>query len=156
MPPSFSHFTYTSFPRYHHLQCPDQPPKILTPPHTTANIISLVQISLSVYVYFRSRSSRCLRAIQQVEDVLFRVHRYFFGRDSSYFRLKLPQPSSPGDSSLKGSSDNNPLVLDDVLKVDFERFLWVFYNPYACHSHTPSRYLINLPLQKVLPVRCKC
>jgi hypothetical protein len=66
---------------------------------------------------------------QQVEDTLFRIHRYFLTRDSAYFRRQLPHPS-PGDS-LKGSSDNNPLVLENTLKVDFERFLWVFYNPYV-------------------------
>ena len=65
---------------------------------------------------------------QQVEDKLFRIHRYFLTRESAYFRAKLPHPPSPGDSS-KGSSDDNPLVLEDTLKVDFERFLWVFYNP---------------------------
>lgn len=66
--------------------------------------------------------------ILRVEDTLFRIHRYFLTRESAYFRSKLPHPPSPGDSS-KGSSDNNPLVLEDVLQVDFERFLWVFYNP---------------------------
>ncbi|KAN0125776.1 hypothetical protein V8E52_000983 [Russula decolorans] len=66
--------------------------------------------------------------IVRVEDALFRIHRYFLTRDSAHFRNKLPHPPSPGDSS-KGSSDNNPLVLEDALKVDFERFLWVFYNP---------------------------
>ena len=49
-------------------------------------------------------------------------------RESALFRSKLPQPPSPGDS-LREPSDNNPLVLDDALQVDFERFLWVFYNP---------------------------
>jgi hypothetical protein len=67
--------------------------------------------------------------IIRVEDILFRVHRYFFIRDSEFFRKKLPHPQSPGDSAKEGSSDSNPLVLDDALKVDFERFLWVFYNP---------------------------
>jgi hypothetical protein len=65
---------------------------------------------------------------RQVQDTLFRIHRYFFLRESAHFRSKLPHAPSPGDSH-KGSSDNNPLVLDDALKVDFERFLWVFYNP---------------------------
>lgn len=65
---------------------------------------------------------------QQVEDTLFRIHRYFLTRDSAHFRNELPSPPSPGDLS-KGSSDNSPLVLNDVLKVDFERLLWVFYNP---------------------------
>ncbi len=63
-----------------------------------------------------------------MEDTLFRIHRYFLRRDSAHFRAKLPHPPSPGDS-LKGSSDSDPLILEDVLKVDFERFLWVFYNP---------------------------
>lgn len=66
--------------------------------------------------------------IFRVDNNLFRVHRYFFTRDSAFFRDKLPHPPPPGEFT-KGSSDNNPLVLEDVLIVDFERFLWVFYNP---------------------------
>jgi len=61
-----------------------------------------------------------------VEKTLFRVHRFFLTRDSSYFRdnLKLGKfIQGPG------SSDNDPLILDDILEVDFERLLWVFYNP---------------------------
>jgi hypothetical protein len=65
---------------------------------------------------------------QQVESYLFRVHRFFFTRDSAYFRDKLPHPPPPGEFT-KGSSDNNPFILEDTLRVDFERFLWVFYNP---------------------------
>lgn len=64
----------------------------------------------------------------RVEHNLFRVHRYFFTRDSAYFREKLPHPPPPGEFT-KGSSDNNPFVLEDALIVDFERLLWVFYNP---------------------------
>lgn len=63
----------------------------------------------------------------RVENTLFRVHRYFFTRDSSVFLDKLPHPPPPGEFS-KGSSDNNPLFLEDTLKVDFENLLWVFYN----------------------------
>jgi hypothetical protein len=63
-----------------------------------------------------------------VENTLFRVHRYFFTRDSAFFRTKLPHPPAPGEVT-KGTADNNPLVLEDALQVDFERFLWVFYNP---------------------------
>ena len=137
LPLSFSHFTCISFlepPHYHHPQCLELTPKRIrapTTPHTMVNIISPEQISLSVYVYLRSNimsfalsDAEC----QQVEDTLFRIHRYFLTRDSAYFRTQLPHPPSPGDS-FKGSSDNNPLVLEGALKVDFERFLWVFYNP---------------------------
>ncbi|KAH9067768.1 hypothetical protein EDB87DRAFT_38384 [Lactarius vividus] len=66
--------------------------------------------------------------IFRVDNNLFRVHRYFFTRDSAFFRDKLPHPPPPGEFT-KGSSDNNPLILEDVTIIDFERFLWVFYNP---------------------------
>lgn len=77
-------------------------------------------------------------ARQQVDNNLFRVHRYFFTRDSAFFRNELPHPPPPGEYT-KGSSDNNPLVLEGITIVDFERFLWVFYNPYVS-------YLYNLVL----------
>lgn len=37
-------------------------------------------------------------------------------------------PMSPG-STRQGASDADPLVLEDIRPEDFERFLWVFYNP---------------------------
>ncbi|KAF6741282.1 hypothetical protein DFP72DRAFT_292661 [Ephemerocybe angulata] len=60
--------------------------------------------------------------------VQFRVHRYFFERESAFFRGKLTMPMSPG-STRQGASDADPLVLEDIRPEDFERFLWVFYNP---------------------------
>lgn len=67
-------------------------------------------------------------AVFSVENTLFRVHRFFFTRDSSWFRDRLPYPAPPGETT-KGSTDNLPLVLEDITKSEFERFLWVFYNP---------------------------
>jgi hypothetical protein len=66
--------------------------------------------------------------ILRVEGYLFRVHRFFLTRDSAFFRDKLPHPPPPGDFT-KGSSDSNPIILEDASRVDFERLLWVFYNP---------------------------
>ncbi|KAJ8495035.1 hypothetical protein ONZ45_g13034 [Pleurotus djamor] len=63
-----------------------------------------------------------------VEHVLFRVHRYFFDRESLYFRNKLATPASPG-ATRSGTSDSTAIVLEDVRPSDFARFLWVFYNP---------------------------
>ncbi|KAI0292798.1 hypothetical protein BC826DRAFT_911330 [Russula brevipes] len=78
--------------------------------------------------------------IFRVEDTLFRVHRYFFTRESAFFRSKLPHPPPPGDFS-KGYSDAHPLVLEDALEVDFERFLWVFYNPkYSLYDATAEQW----------------
>ncbi|ETW76132.1 hypothetical protein HETIRDRAFT_329914 [Heterobasidion irregulare TC 32-1] len=64
----------------------------------------------------------------RVENFLFRIHSYFFVRESPYFREKLPHPSPPGSISYL-TSDDNPFVLDGVSSTDFQRFLWVFYNP---------------------------
>jgi len=76
----------------------------------------------------------------RVENHLFRVHRYFFTRDSSFFRDKLPHPPPPGEFT-KGSSDNNPFVLEETLIVDFERLLWVFYNPqYSIYNGTVEEW----------------
>ncbi|KAI0688442.1 hypothetical protein BC835DRAFT_1284594 [Cytidiella melzeri] len=63
-----------------------------------------------------------------VENYIFRVHRYFFERESAIFREKLGIPPASGQNP-KGSSDSNPIPLDDVREEDFSRFLWVFYNP---------------------------
>ncbi|KAF4563170.1 hypothetical protein EYR40_007117 [Pleurotus pulmonarius] len=63
-----------------------------------------------------------------VEHVQFRVHRYFFDRESLYFRNKLATPASPG-AARSGTSDSTAIVLEDVRSIDFARFLWVFYNP---------------------------
>ena len=73
-----------------------------------------------------------------MENTLFRVHRFFLRRDSAYFRDKLPHPPSPGNLT-KGSSDGNPLDLEDALEVDFERLLRVYYNPYVAR-HTLSHF----------------
>lgn len=85
---------------------------------------------------------RCIMVThRQVESNLFRVHRYFFTRDSAFFRDKLPYPPPAGELT-KGVSDSNPLVLEDVLQIDFERFLWVFYNPCVCNLLRTLQILI--------------
>ena len=70
----------------------------------------------------------CDADLSQVENYLFRVHRYFFERESAYFREKFAVAAPPGQQP-RGSSDANAFPLEDVLANDFSRFLWVFYNP---------------------------
>lgn len=66
-----------------------------------------------------------------VENYLFRVHRYFFERESPVFRKQLADSAHAGAGHHRaGSSDTDPMVLHDVRTEDFSRFLWVFYNPY--------------------------
>ena len=70
-----------------------------------------------------------------MDNVQFKVHKYFFERESAYFAPKLTTPASPG-TPLQGSGDGIAIVLDDVTADEFARFLWVFYNPYVlCPSY---------------------
>ncbi|KDQ58990.1 hypothetical protein JAAARDRAFT_649751 [Jaapia argillacea MUCL 33604] len=54
-----------------------------------------------------------------VDRRLFKVHSFFFERNSAYFRTLL--------SENRQSSDSNPILLDDVAAVDFQRFLRMLY-----------------------------
>lgn len=83
-----------------------------------------------------------LICLPQVENYLFRVHRYFFVRESPYFRDKLPHPPPPGEH-VQGANDHNPFVLEDALSEDFARFLWVFYNPYV-YVHLTTRAILPI------------
>ncbi|OSX61713.1 hypothetical protein POSPLADRAFT_1117686, partial [Postia placenta MAD-698-R-SB12] len=81
-----------------------------------------------------------------VENYLFRVHRYFFERESAWFREKLAIAAPPGQSP-KGSSDAHPFPLEDVQAQDFSRLLWVFYNPkYSIYDATVDDWSTILKL----------
>ncbi|KAF8190893.1 hypothetical protein BJ912DRAFT_316196 [Pholiota molesta] len=62
-----------------------------------------------------------------VENVQFRVHKFFFERESHYFAARLSTPATPG-TALQGSGDGNAIKLDGLTVDEFARFLWVFYN----------------------------
>jgi hypothetical protein len=64
---------------------------------------------------------------KKTRQTMFRVHSYFFSRESPIFNRKI-NPASPGDIR-EGSDDKDPVVLEDVAAEDFEKLLWVFYNP---------------------------
>ncbi|KAI9568844.1 hypothetical protein HD554DRAFT_2096171 [Boletus coccyginus] len=59
-----------------------------------------------------------------VERTMFRLHRYFFERESDYFRARLNPPAGDED----GSPDC-PYIIDNVKSDEFAQFVWVWYNP---------------------------
>jgi BTB/POZ domain len=65
--------------------------------------------------------------IFQVENDLFRVHRYFFIRESVVFRdiLSIPVTSD----KREGDSDDNPIILEGIRSNDFKSLLWMWYDP---------------------------
>ncbi|KAI0827715.1 hypothetical protein BC628DRAFT_1284420, partial [Trametes gibbosa] len=81
-----------------------------------------------------------------VENWIYRVHRYFFERESAWFREKLGV-ATPAGQAPKGSSDSNPFPLEDINAEDFSKFLWVFYNPkYSIYDATLEDWTAILKL----------
>ncbi|KAJ7935271.1 hypothetical protein B0H13DRAFT_2227173 [Mycena leptocephala] len=70
------------------------------------------------------------------ENKLFRVHRYFFERESKFFKEQLAIPATPGAPKM-GAADDSAIILDNVRSADFAKLLWVFYNPkYSLYDAT--------------------
>ncbi|TFY58447.1 hypothetical protein EVG20_g8144, partial [Dentipellis fragilis] len=63
-----------------------------------------------------------------VKGVIYRVHRYFFCRDSPYFANLLSKSPRPHESAL------TPVVLEDVQWSEFEAFLSILYPTYFHES----------------------
>lgn len=81
-----------------------------------------------------------------VEQYHFRVHRYFFQRESSFFQARLNAPASPG-SSAPGSSESAAIILPEITPSEFSTFLWVFYNPkYSLYDARPQEWVTILKL----------
>ena len=69
----------------------------------------------------------------RVHNTLFRVHSYFFVRESEAWRNLI-------GSTTKGKTANDPIVIHDdicllprITPADFANLLWVFYNPRYIH-----------------------
>lgn len=63
----------------------------------------------------------------KAEKTLFRVHSYFFVRESKHWEEVLVYPEG---EPRKGQDVKNPFVLEEEPE-DFAQFLWVFYNKYV-------------------------
>ncbi|KAF5365925.1 hypothetical protein D9758_006684 [Tetrapyrgos nigripes] len=61
-----------------------------------------------------------------VENTIYKVHRYFFQRDSAIFDAMFTLPSPPGESP-EGESDENPICLHGISSQDFDRLLSILY-----------------------------
>jgi len=75
----------------------------------------------------------------------YRIHSFFFYRESLVWRQMLDASPDGGDH---GTTDSpSPFTLDDVKSEDFERFLWVIYNPqYSLYDAPVETWLSILNL----------
>ncbi|KAH9975675.1 hypothetical protein BGW80DRAFT_58668 [Lactifluus volemus] len=94
--------------------------------------------------YFIHKADLTIR----VENDIFKIHRYFLTRESAHFRLLLSAPTLLGQEP-PGSSESNPLVLNDVTSEAFASFLWTFYNPkYSLYEATSDEWCSILELAR--------
>ncbi|KAJ7699018.1 hypothetical protein B0H17DRAFT_1196605 [Mycena rosella] len=73
--------------------------------------------------------------IFQVEDRLFKVPRYHFERNSEIFASALMLPAA---GEIEGTTEENPLKLEGISRVDFQRLLEVLYpldRPLLCRTN---------------------
>ncbi|KAG6888010.1 hypothetical protein C0992_009923 [Termitomyces sp. T32_za158] len=79
------------------------------------------------------------------EAIHFRVHRYFFERESLFFQRQLQVPASPG-AVARGSTEGTAIILEEHPD-DFAKFLWVFYNPrYSLYDTSVDNWKVILRL----------
>jgi hypothetical protein len=76
-----------------------------------------------------------------VDNIAFRVHRYFFERESAYFRNQFEE--ARGSLTYPdGSSFERAYIIDDATPNDLANFLWVFYNPsYSIYTASREQWL---------------
>ena len=55
------------------------------------------------------------------------MHKYFFEQESKTF---FSQPYMDPNTEPYGDYPSHPLIIHNVEVVEFEQFLWVFYNPW--------------------------
>ncbi|KAJ8077414.1 hypothetical protein PM082_001844 [Marasmius tenuissimus] len=82
-----------------------------------------------------------------VEDVFYKVHRYFFQRDSSIFDAMFSLPL-PKEKRPEGEDESNPIVLEGIVAQDFDRLLVLLY-PYDfvdCELQTIDEWISILRL----------
>jgi hypothetical protein len=76
-----------------------------------------------VFHIFHRCVLECLTRDFQIEDCLYKIHRYFLTRESSFFRDMFFLPAT----SDEGKSDANPIVLFQTTILEFDSLLEHFY-----------------------------
>ncbi|KZP26170.1 hypothetical protein FIBSPDRAFT_732744 [Athelia psychrophila] len=69
-----------------------------------------------------------ISGVRQVENTLFKVPRYKFERGSTVFKDMFEIPAA---DTQEGRDDANPIKLESIKKLDFQRFLMAMLPDYA-------------------------
>ncbi|KAJ7288882.1 hypothetical protein C8J57DRAFT_1495141 [Mycena rebaudengoi] len=82
--------------------------------------------SITFKVGSHSHSKDGPETLAQVEDRIFKVPRYHFEHSSEIFATMFALPAGKGGYT-EGQSKENPVVLEGISSVDFQRLLKVLY-----------------------------
>jgi hypothetical protein len=99
---------------------PVVPPEALAPPKSTSFFIEPVTFL--------------------VQEVLFKVPRLYFEKNSSTFNDMFQVPTA---KNREGSSDELPIVLESIKKVDFERLLMVMFPDLSRYISQPINMAVR-------------
>ncbi|KAF8648535.1 hypothetical protein AX16_006239 [Volvariella volvacea WC 439] len=108
----------------HSSQLP-QPPPIYSPTNGRSGSSALRNLKCHPTYYLTSGDMLLLAG-----DVRFKVHSYFFERESAMFRdwlNAIPRPAPGAPRQVSG--EDEPEIVLDVSPESFSKFLDVFYNP---------------------------
>ncbi|KAL9712189.1 hypothetical protein Ac2012v2_005266 [Leucoagaricus gongylophorus] len=74
----------------------------------------------------------------QVEQTIFRVHSYFFTRESPQFRERMAGAECARSSAHDGRTDQTAIPVKNTSVEDFSQLLWIFYNSTYIYNASPS------------------
>lgn len=72
-----------------------------------------------------------------MDDTLFRVHRYYFTRESQIFSDMFSLPNGGSSGTMEGKTDSLPIEIPGVTKQEMESFLGFVYFGYEFQYHYP-------------------
>ena len=76
------------------------------------------------------------------EGIVFRVHKYFFDRDSTWWHQRERELNNLTSDIVLGRDLLSPVHLPGITAKQFLSMLWVIYNPkYGTHSTTKEEWL---------------
>ncbi|TFY66026.1 hypothetical protein EVG20_g5063 [Dentipellis fragilis] len=87
-------------------------------------------------------------SVFQVEDRLYRVHRYFLQKSSPMFRAMFAYQPGTVRGVAEGAEDSKPIFLDGTSCIEFESLLSFFYDDNMHHDFamTPEQWLALLSI----------
>ncbi|TFK21222.1 hypothetical protein FA15DRAFT_758867 [Coprinopsis marcescibilis] len=63
-----------------------------------------------------------------IDTTMFKIHSHFFSREARNFDANVADANS-SHATKQGTTENTAIIVENATIREFEKFLWVFYNP---------------------------